>query len=454
MKRISILASLTKSYSTICDIGCDHAYVLIEALKHYGVKYAYAIDINKEPLERARLNATKANLADKVSFFLSDGLRDCDIDFDLAIISGMGGILIKKILANSFAKFKGKDLLLSPQGDADVLRWFLYLNGYKIKLETAIEENNKYYEIILAIPGKENLDSLSITFGPRLLENRNEIFLKHWAKLLNIKEKAYKLSRDIKLKEEIFKIKYVVEDKMEKELYFKSNYYTKLLIDENKRDLVIIFPGGGYNHTSPREAENIALKFNALGLNALVFHYRETLDTYETLFNSIADAINNFVAKHDIANIYLNGYSAGGHLALELANHQDLYKLPQIKGLILCYPVVSAAKKAIHQGSFDNLLGGNKQLEERYSEEKEVNKTTPPVFLWHTCTDQSVPVLNSISLMETLTSHQINFESHIFPMGGHGLGLATKETARDENDIIPYVAVWFDMVSKWLGIRN
>ena len=62
MKRIGILASLTKGYDTICDIGCDHAYVILEALNKYDVKYAYAIDVNLEPLERAKTNIKKANL--------------------------------------------------------------------------------------------------------------------------------------------------------------------------------------------------------------------------------------------------------------------------------------------------------------------------------------------------------------------------------------------------------
>ena len=35
-------------------------------------------------------------------------------------------------------------------------------------------------------------------------------------------------------------------------------------------------------------------------------------------------------------------------------------------------------------------------------------------------------------------------------MGHHGLGLASKDSARDENDIIPYVSRWFEFLKEWL----
>ena len=452
MNRIELLASLTKGYHTICDIGCDHGYVLIKALEEYDVSYAYALDINQKPLEMARNNVFNRNLASKVSFLISDGLKNFNHDFDLAIISGMGGLLIKKIISESLAKFKDKDLLLSPQGDSDKLRMFLFLNGYKIKYENAIYDKGKYYEIILFTKGFKNYNYFDLTYGPLLIETRNEIALKHYDKLLKIKNKAYIESNKEELKDDIISLSYFVEDKMEKIYYYKENYYMKMFIDDSIRDLIIIFPGGGYNHTSPREAENIGIKYNALGYNVLVFHYRETLDDYKTLYKSISEAINN-LDKTNIKNIYLNGYSAGGHLALELANHQKLYNL-NIKGLILCYPVVSTKEDAIHEGSFKYLLNGDRNLYARYSEELEVNKETPKVFLWHTFSDEAVPIYNSLYLLEALKKNNINFEAHIFPMGHHGLGLASKDSARDSNDIIPYVSRWFEFLKEWLKLNE
>lgn len=54
MNRINLLASLCKGSNIVCDIGCDHAYVLIEAIKSYNVKKGIASDIGVGPLEMAK----------------------------------------------------------------------------------------------------------------------------------------------------------------------------------------------------------------------------------------------------------------------------------------------------------------------------------------------------------------------------------------------------------------
>ena len=41
MNRLETISALTKGYDTIADIGSDHAYVCIEAVKKYGVKDFY-----------------------------------------------------------------------------------------------------------------------------------------------------------------------------------------------------------------------------------------------------------------------------------------------------------------------------------------------------------------------------------------------------------------------------
>ena len=53
----------------------------------------------------------------------------------------------------------------------------------------------------------------------------------------------------------------------------------------------------------------------------------------------------------------------------------------------------------------------------------------PPVFLWHTVSDSSVPVENSLLFANALTKHKVPFEMHIYPEGPHGLSLANRQTA-------------------------
>ena len=70
---------------------------------------------------------------------------------------------------------------------------------------------------------------------------------------------------------------------------------------------------------------------------------------------------------------------------------------------VLCYPVITLGKFT-HQGSKNHLLGANPPLDlvEDLSNEKQVKKDGPPVFLWHTQEDKAVPVENSLMFAAAL----------------------------------------------------
>lgn len=54
---------------------------------------------------------------------------------------------------------------------------------------------------------------------------------------------------------------------------FQPYMQTYILAGEKKRGAVLICPGGGYSRTSDREAEPVALQFNAAGFHAFVLRY-------------------------------------------------------------------------------------------------------------------------------------------------------------------------------------
>jgi len=136
-------------------------------------------------------------------------------------------------------------------------------------------------------------------------------------------------------------------------------------------------------------------------------------------------------------------------------------------GLILCYPVVTAGE-GCHRGSVERLLWGQmlteeeqmipergteekEMLRELISLEKQVGSHTPPVFLWHTVTDQTVPVRNALILAEALIKSGVSLELHLYPVGRHGLALATEETADgQESNIEPQCQSWIVLAEKWL----
>jgi dipeptidyl aminopeptidase/acylaminoacyl peptidase len=105
----------------------------------------------------------------------------------------------------------------------------------------------------------------------------------------------------------------------------------------------------------------------------------------------------------------------------------------------------------------ENLLGPdleNAKLKEHLSLEKHVGAHTPPVFLWHTQEDETVPVENSFMFAQELQRHHIQFEFHMYPFGAHGASLATKETETPEQNRYadPHVATWLNLSSQWLSL--
>jgi dipeptidyl aminopeptidase/acylaminoacyl peptidase len=90
----------------------------------------------------------------------------------------------------------------------------------------------------------------------------------------------------------------------------------------------------------------------------------------------------------------------------------------------------------------------------RLSLETQISPGLPPVFLWHTYTDQSVPVENSLLLAEALRRAGVPLEMHLFPEGQHGLSLAVGETdAGDPKNVNLHAAQWFALCLNWLKLQ-
>lgn len=233
------------------------------------------------------------------------------------------------------------------------------------------------------------------------------------------------------------------------------NYYTTFFLDENKRPMVVITPGGGYDHTSLLEAQNVAKKFNDNGFHACVLNYRESLDCYPYPQMLLSKTISDLKQNICVSKIISIGFSAGGHLALSNAVYYSEYGYDSKPDyLILAYPVVSSNLSIAHKGSFDALLGEKQSIEllDKLSLECHIPSDMCPVFIWHSITDESVSVYNSIELLKTLKAKNIKAECHIFQEGVHGMSLSDSTTGvKDSRKENPYVARWFEMAITWLN---
>jgi len=148
------------------------------------------------------------------------------------------------------------------------------------------------------------------------------------------------------------------------------------------------------------------------------------------------------------------GFSAGGHLASTVSTHYnkniesigDSISLENARPdfSILVYPVISMQNGVTHNGSKNALLGTNptQDLLDQYSNEKQITGDTPPTILIHSSDDDAVPVKNSLQYYEALIEKNVKAELHIYPHGGHGFSLATKDK---------FLSTWIDRVFDFLN---
>ena len=243
---------------------------------------------------------------------------------------------------------------------------------------------------------------------------------------------------------------------VELETYLTDN---RAVEPERRRPLALIFPGGAYAWRSDREAEPVALRLLALGVQAVVVRYSVAPARYPRALEEAAEAVVYARAHADAwfcdpHRIAVLGFSAGGHAAAhiglkwhQMAQGRDC----RPDAMILGYPVISSGAYA-HRESMKNLLGESyASMKEDVSLERFVREDTPPVFLWHTREDESVPPENSLLLAAELCRCDVPFELHIWQHGGHGMSLSNDQVyPPDGANIRPECQEWIDMAVRWL----
>ena len=146
-KRLETIIERMPDAGCLADIGCDHAYVAIEAVRRGRAARALACDIRKGPLQQAAEHILCAGLAGKIETRLSDGLEKvAPGEADTVVVAGMGGPLMERILQGRLEDFAY--FVLSPQSEIPHFRRFLLAEGMQIDEETMLIDEGKYYVIL------------------------------------------------------------------------------------------------------------------------------------------------------------------------------------------------------------------------------------------------------------------------------------------------------------------
>lgn len=192
MNRLEAIASLIDKCDTLADIGTDHGYIAEMALKANLCKKVIATDINKGPLNSAISHLTKQGFNNQVDFRLGSGLTVInENEVDCAVIAGMGGELIASILESSKNISKSiNSFVIQAMTNLDVLRKYLYDNGYTISKEIIVKEYHHYYFVIKATQGASVCeDDIYYEISKYLLDKKDSLLLEYIKKSIDVNNK-------------------------------------------------------------------------------------------------------------------------------------------------------------------------------------------------------------------------------------------------------------------------
>lgn len=191
--RLKLIGDKVPKCRILCDVGTDHAYIPIYLAQKGICEKAIASDVRKGPIEIADENIKKVSLENVIECRLGNGLDTLEEhEADVIVIAGMGGALIAEILEKGFIKAKkAACLVLQPMKAPEVLRQWLYLNGFDITDEELIVEENKIYNVIVArwTGAIREQEPIFLLIGEKLMEKQDPLLTRLLKRNIRILDK-------------------------------------------------------------------------------------------------------------------------------------------------------------------------------------------------------------------------------------------------------------------------
>lgn len=237
LKRIEKLTEATKVAVSdlqkpvvVADVATDHGYLAENLSKQDWVKKVIATDISDKCLNKL-VDLIKKHDLKKIETIVGDGLNPIE-SADVAVIAGVGGFEIIKMLDKQNDNLKCKIFVLQPAQNALELREWLFDNEVFVQKDYIIEDAGRFYPIIIVDVSKKQINEKTIfnMWIGRDNEKSNKdfvLFLKDYLQFLVFLEDLPKsrIEEDDVLKDKL-KLKHIIEKMLEE-------WYTEL----ERRDL-------------------------------------------------------------------------------------------------------------------------------------------------------------------------------------------------------------------------
>ena len=167
-ERLRLAYDLYRDCDLAADIGTDHAHLPIALLRAGKCRRMILTDISDGALNNARDNLIRAGMTDRAELRKGDGLAPIREACGMISVLGMGGRTIRGILEAGKDHLRSAPLLLSAHTDLLHVRRAVSEIGYHIDCETPCLAAGRYYLMIRALPGAEEMTESEFRTGKRL----------------------------------------------------------------------------------------------------------------------------------------------------------------------------------------------------------------------------------------------------------------------------------------------
>ncbi|HIW64326.1 MAG TPA: alpha/beta hydrolase [Candidatus Stackebrandtia excrementipullorum] len=226
------------------------------------------------------------------------------------------------------------------------------------------------------------------------------------------------------------------------------------------RPSILVLPGGGYRELPPHEGEGYARWLASIGLHAFVLNYRLLPDRFPAPLEDARAGLEHIrTGNHglDTGPIGVIGSSAGGHLAgllmtgTVLSIEKGVVAPPRPDFAILAYAL--ADLDLLPAPAVEGLLGELASIKDELSPARHVDSSVCPTFVWATAQDPpGLP--NALEWTRVLAAAEVPVELHVYPRGGHGIGLADGVEYGGRGHVCiaenTHTATWTDACEAWL----
>lgn len=162
--RIRAILSCLSAGDRVADIGCGHGKTAVSAVR-ITKNRVYAVDRSEACLKRTEILAESEGVSGSVIVRKGDGLTPVeDTDADTAVIAGMGGDEIVRILSAPHREYR--KLVLVPHSHGERVRRFLLDAGLRVTRDEIVEYAGKFYPVIVAEgKGGSVYDDFELLYG-------------------------------------------------------------------------------------------------------------------------------------------------------------------------------------------------------------------------------------------------------------------------------------------------